>query len=629
MALAAEDRDAIVGAITDGFKAAGGARPTSSGTPTPTNTGNKNFASSIDLEKSLGGLGKMADKAGGNLSDLAGVTKGLIPELGGLGKALGQGAQGIADYLTETTQTFQNLSKVGAGFNGDLADIRRAAAETRLPLDTFANLVGNNAAALSAFGGGVNEGVKRFRDLSREMFEGGTIDGFRNLGMTTTEANEFLMENIALTRRQARLEGMGIQEQIQAAQDLAIQMDAVARLTGRQAKELQEEMKQRQRNGATQAALRLAEMRGATGAQEAYTAMGTELAKGPDALKNLVDDLVQTGVPMSKATASFAAMNSEAYELAKQAAAATKRGDTAAAAELGAKAAAAANASATSERNLTISTMAQVSETAQLQASALEDVTDLVDAMAEHAKKMGLATGTIAERMTVMASLSEKMLEESRAQVLAVEGSQAALKFVNTTQTELENGFSKINQGIADIVGSETATEAFDTAAFTVAGKVDEIAGSLDNFKNAIQDFISKMQNDASGGEGTGTATEVAPGVTATGQQKRDAQQRVNENYSGGNISPGKPYMVGERGPEIIIPSTAGAVMNNAASNNAIANASSTSANGMQKVVEQLVSLNDKTDALLRINTKQVQLNDKQVKVIKGAGNLMRGVSIG
>ena len=87
--------------------------------------------------------------------------------------------------------------------------------------------------------------------------------------------------------------------------------------------------------------------------------------------------------------------------------------------------------------------------------------------------------------------------------------------------------------------------------------------------------------------------------------------------------------MVGERGPEIIIPSTAGAVMNNAASNNAMASAGSASANGMQKVVEQLVSLNDKTDALLRINTKQVSLSDKQVKVIKGAGNLMRGVSIG
>lgn len=627
MALAPEDRDAIVGAITDGFKAAGGARPTSSGTPTPTNTGSKqNFASGIDLEKSLGKLGKMADKAGGNLSDLAGAVTDLIPDLGGLGKALGQGAQGIADYLTETTETFQNLSKVGAGFNGDLADIRRAAADTRLPLDTFANLVGNNAAALSAFGGGVNEGVKRFRELSREMFEGGTIDGLRNLGYTTTEANEFLMDNIELIRRQARLENMGMQEQIQAAQDLAIQMDAVARLTGRQAKEIQEELKQRQRNGATQAALRLAEMRGATGAQEAYTAMGKELQQGPAALKNLVDDLVQTGVPMSKATASFASMNAEAYELAKQAAAATKRGDTAAAAELGAKAAAAANASATSERNLTISTMAQVSETAQLQASALEDVTDLVDAMAEHAKKMGLATGTIAERMTVMASLSEKMLEESRAQVLAVEGSQAALKFVNTTQTELENGFSKINQGIADVVGSEAATQAFDTAALTVAGKVDEIAGSLDKFKGAIQDFIDKANSSSttSGGQSEAvTAKEVIK------EENDQAREDASKKYTGGSISPGKMYMVGERGPEIIKADTAGTVLNNAQTNNAMASASSASANGMQKVVEQLVSLNDKTDALLRINTKQVSLSDKQVKVIKGAGNLMRGVSIG
>ena len=603
MALAQEDRDGIIEAIKQGFAAS--SRPATGQTQTQTSS-NTNRQFGEDTLKGVSKLGKAAASAGNDLNVLAEGAGSVVEMLPGIGKFMSQGAQMVVGYLEDTRGTFQNLAKVGASLEGELGEFRKGAAETRMPLDTFANMVGQNAAGLSALGGGVNEGVRAFRRLSSAMFEGplAPINSFMALGMSIEESNEFILDNISMMRRQARMTGMTEEQSIAAAMNLAIQLDTVAKLTGRQAKEMQDEIKQRQRSGATQAALRLAEMRGATGAQEAYNSAQAELMKGPPALRNLVDDLVQTGVPMSKATQQFAALNGEAFELAKQAAAAAKRGDQTAAAELSRKATEAANRSAVSERNLQVSTLAQVSDIAQNQAETLEAVTDVVDAIAAHAKAMGISMESAEGSMEAFASLTKTLEQETNSQIILAKDSQTALAELNGLQIEAANLFSEGNKELAGIV--------FDDA--NGITKVAEVLrDSLSSLNEGIQNARNNLDPDK--------RVDSTPGSDPFGGQNPPG------GYSGRSISPGQPYMVGERGPEIIVPATAGSVMNNAQSANAIQATQTASSNGMNAVVDQLAALNDKTDALLRINTKQVQLNDKQVKVIRGAGNLMRGVS--
>ena len=71
-------------------------------------------------------------------------------------------------FLEESNAVFQQLSKVGAGFNGDLGALRAGAADTRLPLGEFASLIGSNSELLAGLGAGVNQGAKRFAQLSHE-----------------------------------------------------------------------------------------------------------------------------------------------------------------------------------------------------------------------------------------------------------------------------------------------------------------------------------------------------------------------------------------------------------------------------------------------------------------------------
>ena len=64
------------------------------------------------------------------------------------------------NYIEDTADTYRTLSKVGAGANGQLFDLRKLAAEARLGLNEFAGMVARNSELLAGFASGVEEGEK-------------------------------------------------------------------------------------------------------------------------------------------------------------------------------------------------------------------------------------------------------------------------------------------------------------------------------------------------------------------------------------------------------------------------------------------------------------------------------------
>jgi hypothetical protein len=145
-------------------------------------------------------FGSVVDKAGGNVTQLGTNLAKATPILSAFSGKFGD----ILGYLEDTQATFKALSKVGAGLEGRLGELRIAAADTGLPLRDFANLIGRNSEQLAGFAGGVTGGIKVFRDLSKTMREDGTLEGFMNLGYTLEEANEFVLKNLEVQRRDAR-----------------------------------------------------------------------------------------------------------------------------------------------------------------------------------------------------------------------------------------------------------------------------------------------------------------------------------------------------------------------------------------------------------------------------------------
>ena len=103
--------------------------------------------------------------AGGTVSTFVSNLAKSTP----LAAAFGDEVGAVIGYFEETNDTFRGLSKVGAGLEGRLGELRMSAAETRMTLGDFANMVGNNSELLSGFAGGVTGGIKRFRQLSSAM----------------------------------------------------------------------------------------------------------------------------------------------------------------------------------------------------------------------------------------------------------------------------------------------------------------------------------------------------------------------------------------------------------------------------------------------------------------------------
>jgi len=443
MALDPQDRDAIVDAISAGFTKANTARPQA-----PSGGGNDPIPKvNATLTKSVSGFGRVLDQGGGSLTaaskDFANMLPTVLSKVGGAGTS-------IIKTLEDSQTVFQNMAKVGGGLGGDLGQIRAEAGKARMPLDAFANMVSNNSAALAGLGGSVGDGAKRFADLSNAMFEEGVIDGFMNLGYNIQEANEFVMKNTELTRRSAMLSSRSDAEQVKTAQELAKNMSIVAKLTGKDAQQMQDDLMNRQRDGATQAKLRLLEMDGVTGAQDAYNAAQTSLNKGPAVLKNLFDDLMQTGAPMTEATKNFAATNQEAYELARQAAEANKRGDVAEAQRLGAEAAAAANKFAASRQGLQLATLAQASDIAKGQANVLEEMGPVIDATQAIQKKIKDATGQeLTFREAFNANLA-RLTDNTQLQVDGAGVNQDALTALNKGQQALANTAGQVQEDIGE-----------------------------------------------------------------------------------------------------------------------------------------------------------------------------------
>lgn len=641
MALAPEDRDAIVEAISAGFKAAGGS---SSG-----NSSGQTADQGVNFSKSLQGAGEAANtlgtfmyKAGGSVAAFGGVVEKVAPEMLGLTKVITGTGSTMATYLENTQKVFQGLSKTGLAFNGDLGLIRQTAARARMPLDQFGNLMSANTANMIAFGAGADDGAKKFADLSNAMFEEGAIDGMMALGYSLKDTNEFLMDFTTINRRSARFQRMNAGQQAAAAAEFAKQLNMVSKLTGQQADDLKNELMERQNNGATQAKLRLLERQGIEGVQESYNAAQAELEKGPEVLQNLMDDLLQTGVPMSEATASFAATNKEAYALAQQAAEATKAGNVEEAKRLSEQAAAAALEYANSEQGLRLATLSQVSDIGRMQAENLEQVGPLIDAINLHAGKMSESMGRTVGTVEAFEDLTKKMTEQ-QAEVLALEGdSQQALKATNEAQQFLANTASAMNENLAE----QTRTQAIFVSA------MKEMAAALDsNRAMEVADAIgaplgvgTDLYKDTDGTTASENRETVEQDTsTATEQQSQQAAQEAKGLFgriydfifggeedptpraTGGTISPGTTYLAGERGPELIT-NTPGTVMNKDQTENVFKSDSDKKSEDMKKLVDAMETANDQLSTLIAINTKQTNLTDKQIKAIKGAGNLIKGI---
>jgi len=177
------------------------------------------------------------------------ATTALKDNFGSVGAAMGKlpdtvikGAEGLVD-------TFRQLSGSGAGFGGDIFELKNSAAQARIDVDSFASIIAENSAGFAAFGGTVSRGARLFTEASQNMFDEGLSDPLLMMGYTFEEINENMATYMTLNRRRFTEEEMRNGVAAEAMVRMSTEMDKIAKLTGKNRQELEKEINDRMRKG--------------------------------------------------------------------------------------------------------------------------------------------------------------------------------------------------------------------------------------------------------------------------------------------------------------------------------------------------------------------------------------------
>lgn len=569
-------------------------------------------------------LNEAVTNAGGGVASLTSNLASAAPIVSKFSTEAGF----VIGYLEETNSTFKSLSKVGAGLEGRLGELRIGAADTRMTLGDFANVVGNNSELLSGFAGGVTGGIKRFRELSSAMMEGDTISQFQNLGYSLKESNEFIIKNMEVQRREARFRNLDGSQNTEAMLASSLQMakslDVMAKVAGKDLNRMQDELVERQRSGATQAKLRLLEKQGIEGAGESYRTAQTALQGAPKAARDLVDDLIQTGVPMSESTRAFMATNKDAERLARGIADATARGDKEKAKQLGEQLTAASIAFSNSTEGLTIATYAKVNPIAQMVAGNLEEVGGLIDQMSAHARKIGEPLTDTASYIRTFNDIIKNTEGITDPQAAGQIKGQQISTALNDVEKALANGAAEINKTIGEGMSRGPIVKALEEGGKILRNSILSFAGSFPNLTGELKPEATLSEEDPTG------------------------DRNPKPKAIGGGVLQDVAYKIGELGPETFVPSMDGAIIPNMKSmlnrmpdmaqqlqdqmatmgapmTEAAKTAMATMPQG-GSVEEKLDILNQTMLQLVNINNMQKDIGNKQIRTMRSAGNLMSGL---
>ena len=262
-----------------------------------------------DEYKVIGELIKSKEKLIVSNEKLISVTKKVGESFVGLGKAALRGSGNISDFtdnivglktvgraLDTNIETFRQLSQVGGNFGKSIVDLRLAARDAALPLDDFAKLVASNSQNLAALFGSTTQGAKRIAELGRITREVG-IEQLAPLGFTVDEINETLLLNLDSQRRTGILNQLTDKQRVNSAINFAEELDRLAKLTGQQRDELRKQIEQQQANERFQAFLQ-----GATdeARQRLQAFAGTVAGISPDLAEGFQDLIANAGVPVTE-----------------------------------------------------------------------------------------------------------------------------------------------------------------------------------------------------------------------------------------------------------------------------------------------------------------------------------------
>lgn len=236
------------------------------------------------------GFGKALGRGEGTISSLTDTLSGRF----GL---FGDAVAGAGQLLDNNIEVFRQLAQTGASFGQSIVQLRQQAAAAALPLDDFAQLVGNNSEALAALAGSSTRGAQFISGLNNAL-RTQAVPQLATLGFTIEEINDTLLLNLERQRRTGVFDQNATQANIDSSIRFAKELDRLAKLTGLQRDQLRNAIDSAQSNERFQASLLNVnkDVR-----QELDLFAGTIEGLSPELATGIQDLIANAGVPVTQA----------------------------------------------------------------------------------------------------------------------------------------------------------------------------------------------------------------------------------------------------------------------------------------------------------------------------------------
>lgn len=427
-------------------------------------------------------------------------------------KTVGQEAvklgKSFADGSFAALDTFQRLSSSGASFSGDLIGMTKSAYNSRMELGQFAELVKENGSRISGLGGNVTRGAEAFAKLSKEFFDSGAANELRNIGYTSKDLNEILAIQAATQKAGYKDTEEGRRKSYMAAKDLAEQMDAVAKLTGKSREAQMEEMKKSQVNGQVEAKIRLlanGDLQKEATLRSEYNKLALEARKRGD--EDLFKQQFAAGTYLTQAAGTQASLMGKQSRAVEEAAARLAKGDIA-----GAQAASsrADTEAVKNGRDRTILTMATMGEAGGAVSAVAQKFVESTDTMYQNVIKVADANGILLRTQEDYAKALKLTIDD-------IKKTQEGKRREIDPKTGKPTGeYQDVSQSSRAAVAVQAAGQDIKSAAATAAATavtqktLDKLAELADLYYK--QGMATKLENQAvSGVKNKDVTTTVGP----------------------------------------------------------------------------------------------------------------------
>jgi hypothetical protein len=300
----------------------------------------------------------------------------------------------LIDVGAQALGTFQDISKSGASFSGDILGMGKAALNSRVSMQEFASIIKENAPAFAGLGGNVTRGAEAFAKLSKSFFDDRSSGALRDLGYTSKELNDVLALTVGMQKSNFKDDEAGRKKSIEAAQNLAIEMDAVAKLTGKSREQQMEEMKKGQADGRIEAKMRLLS---AGKSEDEIAKMKEDYQKGllqaqKNGTEQMYKEFFATGTYNTKQSATQSALMGQQSRAMEQQIKAMQSGDYAKAAEARTRV---DGESMKNANNKTLLNLATFGDSIGMVGSISQKNVETTDAMYHSVKKVAEANGIL------------------------------------------------------------------------------------------------------------------------------------------------------------------------------------------------------------------------------------------